>query len=67
MSLRRWMRGYRQKSSDKLLCANQNYQMSETFSSLARWAIYAGGQAVQEDSLAREDVIDMLYRNVGNR
>jgi hypothetical protein len=40
--------------------------MSEAFSSLARWAVYAGGQAVQEDSLDGEDGTDMLYRNVGN-
>jgi hypothetical protein len=60
------MRGYRKKFSNKPLCAPQNY-LSEAFSSSARWAVYAGGQAVQEDILAPENGIDMPYRNVGNR
>lgn len=55
------------KSSIKLLCAPQNYQTSEAFSSRGRWAVYAGSQAVKEDYLAREDETDMLSRKISNR
>jgi hypothetical protein len=65
VTLRRWVRDYRQKSSIKPLCAPQNYQISEAFSSRGRYAVYFDSQAVQEDCLVREDGSDMLSRSVG--